>query len=204
MFGLPTKPPRKTSKNNRKTEIVRAATEIIARRGYFGFSIQEVAEVCGLTVAGVLHYCKTKDNLLVQVLEERDREELQALADWGYPTETPEGRAFSLEEICTILRLVVQRNSMQPNIVRLYSILRAEALYEEHPAFEYFRRRDAMFDMLAGPLEGKVAAPLSVARIIMSAMAGLEVLWLRFPDKVDLVGEWDRAIELILGVKPAQ
>lgn len=155
--------------------------------------------MCDLTVAGVLHYCKTKDNLLVQVLEERDRAELEALAGWGYPVDVLESRSFSLEEIKTILRLIVERNSKQPSIVRLYAILRAEALYEEHPAYEYFRRRDARFDLLSVPLAGKVADPQSVARIVMSTMAGLEVLWLRFPEKIDLVREWDRAVVRLLG-----
>lgn len=192
---------RKTSKNSRKAQIVEAATEIISLRGYFGFSIQEVAEKCNLTVAGVLHYCKTKDNLLVQVLEERDRAELETVSEWVDIDDIETIKKFTLEETFSIVRLLVERNSRQVNIVRLYSILRAESLYEEHPAYEYFRNRDAMFDLLAIPLEGKVDDPLSFARMIMSTMAGLEVLWLRFPEKVDLVQEWDRAVERILGIK---
>lgn len=192
---------RKTSKNSRKAQIVEAATEIISLRGYFGFSIQEVAEKCNLTVAGVLHYCKTKDNLLVQVLEERDRAELETVSDLVDLDDIETIKKFTLEEIFSILRLLVERNSKQANIVRLYSILRAEALYEEHPAYEYFRKRDAMFDILAIPFEGEVDDPLSIARMIMSTMAGLEVLWLRFPEKIDLVKEWDRAVERIVGIK---
>lgn len=192
---------RKTSKNSRRAQIVDAATEVISLRGYFGFSIQEVADRCNVTVAGVLHYCKTKDQLLLQVLEERDRRELEAVGDLVDLDNLNEARHLTLEQTCRLLRLVVERNSKQPNIVRLYTILRSEALYEEHPAYEYFRKRDAMFDLLAVSLDGKVANPLSFARMLMSTMAGLEVLWLRFPEKIDLVQEWDLAVERILGVK---
>ena len=57
----------------RRAEIVRAALEVIAERGYRGASLAAVAERVGLTQQGLLHYFPTKDALLVAVLEERDQ-----------------------------------------------------------------------------------------------------------------------------------
>ncbi|MFF3148912.1 TetR/AcrR family transcriptional regulator, partial [Streptomyces sp. NPDC057927] len=45
----------------RRAEIVRAALEVIAERGYRGASMASVAERVGLTQQGLLHYFPTKD-----------------------------------------------------------------------------------------------------------------------------------------------
>jgi AcrR family transcriptional regulator len=63
----------RTRSEERRAEIVRAALEVIAERGYRGASLAAVAERVGLTQQGLLHHFPTKDALLVAVLEERDK-----------------------------------------------------------------------------------------------------------------------------------
>ncbi|MFD3842417.1 TetR/AcrR family transcriptional regulator [Streptomyces sp. NPDC058642] len=57
----------------RRPEIVRAALEVIAERGYRGASLAAVAERVGLTQQGLLHHFPTKEARLVAVLKERDQ-----------------------------------------------------------------------------------------------------------------------------------
>lgn len=57
----------------RRAEILRATLEVIAERGYRGITLGAVAERVGLTQQGLLHYFRTKEALLVAVLEERDQ-----------------------------------------------------------------------------------------------------------------------------------
>lgn len=105
------------------------------------------------------------------------------------------------EELRSPCLLSTARNSTQPELVRLYTVLRSEALYREHPAHEYFRARDqrtvdAFTSMVAGL--GLADEPRSTARQLLAAMGGLEEQWLRFPDEFNLVTEWDRVAAKIL------
>lgn len=164
----------------RRTEIVSAALEVIAERGYRGASLAAVAERVGLTQQGLLHYFPTKDALLVAVLKERDR--------WDAVPDSP----LRLD----LLGSLVEYNSMRPGIVQTFSALLGESVTEGHPAREFFterygRVRGAMAevlraeygDRLPGGLTPERAAPLLVA-----VMDGLQYQWLLDPGGVDMAG----------------
>ena len=53
----------------RYDEILRAACEVIARRGFEGASIREIARAAGLSLAGLYHYVGGKEELLFLVLD---------------------------------------------------------------------------------------------------------------------------------------
>jgi AcrR family transcriptional regulator len=53
----------------RYEEILRAAGEVFARRGYHQASTREIAQAAGLSLAGLYHYVGTKDELLFLVLD---------------------------------------------------------------------------------------------------------------------------------------
>src|SRR3954451_6523908 len=122
---------RRLEAEDRRAEIVEAATRLIAERGYRGLTVQGVAEACGLTVAGVLHHMGTKDGILVAVLEHRDVVDVEAAK------QLTQGAAGPREHLDAIMA----RNAAQPEIVRLYSVLGAESLDPAHPAHAYFQRR---------------------------------------------------------------
>jgi len=179
--------------------ILDAAVPIIGDRGYYGFSIKEVAERCGLSVPGILHHFSSKEALLHAVI--KDREERDSEAIWKDVVH--EGlagfAAMSLEDLKLRLHATVLRNTKQPEILRLFSMLRTEALYPQHPAHDYFHNRAAVaIEVLALALTRKVASPTSVARQIMATITGLENIWLEQSMEFDLVEEWDRMIEMLL------
>jgi hypothetical protein len=77
--------------------------------------------------------------------------------------------------------------------------LRTEALGQEHPAHDFFRRRDeAIVEMLADLVRPHVADADSTALQIVSLMNGLEVQWLRQNCDFDLAAEWDKAAMKLL------
>ncbi len=171
---------------DRRAQILDVAAQMIAERGFWGTSLREVADACGITVPGLLHHFPSKEALLVGVLERRDEldtrwleEELALAAAAG---------ELTLRQLC---RALVARNQGQREIVRLFHVLAGEALADDHPAYEYFRRRQAY--ALAG-FAGMVPPGSdreSVARRVLGLMEGLQVLWLREP-AVDWLEDWDR------------
>ena len=48
---------------DRRAEILNAAVELFGMLGYYGTSLQKIADRVGLTKAGVLHYVGSKEGL---------------------------------------------------------------------------------------------------------------------------------------------
>jgi AcrR family transcriptional regulator len=164
--------------DERRAEILRAAYEVIAERGYRGATLGVVAERVGLTQQGLLHYFPTKESLLLAVLDKRD--------DW----DAVPGGKWRLD----LLASLVEYNTMRPGIVQTFSALLGESVTEEHPARDFFTVRYARLragmtqmlraefgDALPGGLTPERAVPLLVA-----VMDGLQYQWLLDPEAVDM------------------
>ena len=172
----------------RRRQILEVTTGLIAERGFWGLSMQDVADGCGLTVPGLLHHVGSKDGLLVAVLEHRDAEDGRSLAaELGvdHPSEV------NLQQMCSAL---VRRNASQPEIVRLFAVLEAESLAPSHPAHAYFAARQEQVVAVFAELAKSVTdEPLTLARQLVAMMDGLQIQWLRAPETTDLVREWEAA-----------
>ncbi|GAA1528137.1 TetR/AcrR family transcriptional regulator [Dactylosporangium maewongense] len=193
----------------RRRQIITAATRLVAERGFWGLSMQDVATACGLTVPGLLHHVGSKDGLLIAILEHRDAEDARALdsllagpssGSAGAPGST--GAADStcaagligapgatLREVCAA---VVRRNASQPEIVRLFAVLQAESLTPDHPAHDYFvaRQQRILNEITAlAKTAGTTVPPETTARRIIALMDGVQLQWLRSPGS-DLVQLW--------------
>ncbi|MCD7439608.1 TetR/AcrR family transcriptional regulator [Streptomyces lincolnensis] len=174
----------------RRAEIVRAALEVIAERGYRGASMAAVAERVGLTQQGLLHHFPTKDTLLVAVLEERDKWDAVPAGTWR-----PD-----------LLASLVEYNAMRPGIVQTFSALLGESVTEGHPAREYFterygRVRESMARMLRieyGDRLPNGLTPERVAPLLVAVMDGLQYQWLLDPESVDMAGAF-RDFLMLLG-----
>ncbi|WP_406120607.1 TetR family transcriptional regulator [Streptomyces canus] len=181
----------------RRQEILQIAMDTFAARGYNNASLQEIADRAGVTQAGVLHYFRSKAQLLTSVLALRDETDIGQLGP-----DRPRGLAFLRHLVDT-----AHRNAEREGIVRLYTVLSAESVTEGHPAQEYFRDRYAglrvfVAEALAEACElGEVRADLHVehtANAIIAVMDGLQVQWLLAPDSVDMAASTDRVITALL------
>ena len=172
----------------RRRQIIEVTTRLIAERGFWGLSMQDVADGCGLTVPGLLHHVGSKDGLLIAVLEHRDAEDARSLtAELG----TRHLDEVNLQQMCAAL---VRRNASQPEIVRLFAVLEAESLAPSHPAHEYFAaRQEQVVAVFAGLAKSTTDRPLELARQLVAMMDGLQIQWLRSPGATDLVREWEAA-----------
>ncbi|MFI1361990.1 TetR/AcrR family transcriptional regulator [Streptomyces griseochromogenes] len=173
----------------RRAEIVGAALEVIAERGYRGASLAAVAERVGLTQQGLLHHFPTKEALLVAVLRERDR--WDAVPDTRWRVD--------------LLASLVEYNAMRPAIIQTFSALLGECVTEGHPARAYFTERYAQVretmtdalraeygDVLPGGLTPERTAPLLIA-----VMDGLQYQWLLDPASVDMPGAFRDFLRLL-------
>jgi len=80
----------------RYTEILDAASEVFARRGYHAATTREIARAAQLSLAGLYHYVGDKDELLFLVLARALDTLLQSLDDALAAARTPETRLLAL------------------------------------------------------------------------------------------------------------
>ena len=53
---------------SRRREILETAARVICEKSYEGASIQDIAEACGLTKAGLYHHIRSKEHLLLEIM----------------------------------------------------------------------------------------------------------------------------------------
>lgn len=183
----------------RREEIVRAAVEVIAERGYRGASLAAVAEKVGLTQQGLLHYFPSKEDLLIGVLQFREQ--------------TDTGGRDTVAEPLTMAdtEAVVEANAHRIAIVRTFSALLGESVTEDHPAAAYFRDRYRLVrERLAATLRHEWGdrlpsglTPEEAAPLVIAIMDGLQYQWLHEPETFDMPAAF-RAFMRLLDPKAAE
>jgi AcrR family transcriptional regulator len=66
----PTRPALRARYDARRSEVVAAAAELFAERGYDGTSMSELTEATGLAAGGLYHYIEGKEDLLIAICDE--------------------------------------------------------------------------------------------------------------------------------------
>jgi len=165
----------------RRESILVSAFSVFAKSGFRGGTIKQVAELEGISEAGILHHFKSKGALLTAVLELRDTgTENRLLSD-----ESRTGEKF----IQYWLELIAY-NIANKGIVELFCILSAEATDESHPAHEYFKNRylhvfqvtSAYFQILkTDAMLRDHIDPVAAAKSLIALSDGLQVQWLLDP-----------------------
>lgn len=164
----------------RREQILTEAVAMFGETGYHGASLRDLAQRCGISLAGLLHHVGDKQSLLLAVLAHRDEVDT---ADLGSATGGP-GHLHWLVD-------VVRRNVSRRGVVELFCVLSAEATAADHPAHDFFVARYARtVDELTAALRGSGHPdPASAARRLVALMDGLQVQWLLDPSGVDMVAE---------------
>jgi len=179
----------------RRQEILDAAMQVFATKGFRGGTLNDVAELAGMTHAGVLHHFGSKENLLQAVIDYRDSvDSSEAHAAYGLD--------FFRHLIAT-----ANLNATRPGIVQTYVVLSAEAVTEGNPGSPYFTGRfEGLRELVLSQIRALNPAddPLtetelrSAASNIIALMDGLQVQWLLNPGSVDLVDATVFGIDAVL------
>jgi AcrR family transcriptional regulator len=179
----------------RRQEILDAAMQVFATKGFHGGTLADVAKLAGMTNAGILHHFGSKDHLLQAVIDHRDNiDSSEAHAAYGLD--------FFRHLIAT-----ARLNATRPGIIQTYVVLSAEAVTEDNPGGPYFTGRFeglrelvlSQMRTLTPPDDPLPEAELQAAASnVIALMDGLQVQWLLNPDSVDLVDATAFGIDAIL------
>jgi AcrR family transcriptional regulator len=179
----------------KRAEILREAVLVFAGSGYRGGSLKEIADRVGLSQAGLLHHFSSKEQLLAEVIAERDAEDIARLAR---DEQTVSGWA-ALNQMVALVR----HNATVPGLVQLYATLSGEAVAEDHPAHPQFVdryrrvREHLRVALVQAQAEGDVATDVDAAAAaagLVALMDGLQTQWLLEPAAVDMAAAFEAAL----------
>ncbi|MGI5328863.1 TetR/AcrR family transcriptional regulator [Actinomadura nitritigenes] len=185
----------------RRADIVRAARDSFAERGFAQSSLRDIAERAGITHTGLLHHFRTKDELLAAVLAQRDSEEWER-GSAEVPDVSSVGEYFGE---------LLREHQRAPELMRLWAELTVAASRPDHPAHAYFvdryeRARARTVRMMSERMpsdrpEGDTD-PDTAAMIFHAVLHGLQVQWLLNP-QLDIGRAFERCLHFLLPVSPA-
>ncbi|MGP3957509.1 TetR/AcrR family transcriptional regulator [Nonomuraea sp. 3N208] len=187
----------------RRDRILAVALLEFAENGYRGASLARIAERVELSQAGLLHHFKSKERLLVAVLDYRDQLDL---------SKVDLASAGGIDALRALVG-VVEHNARVPGLVQLFSVISGEAVTPDHPGHEWARRRyrrlraDMAGALRRGVERGEFRADLDAeahADRLIAMMDGLQTQWLIDPDRVDMAAVFRGYVDdLIALLRPA-
>ena len=161
----------------KREEILRVALEVVARNGFRGTSVKELAEAVDLTQAGLLHYFDSKDDLFTAILRTRDQVDAE--------------RFRELDDVVDQLIAVIKHNAETPGLVQLFASMSTAATSDpEHAAHEYFADRYVRFraelatSIRKRQASGEVRPDLdadTLSAVLMAVSDGMQLQWMLDP-----------------------
>ncbi|MET7422549.1 helix-turn-helix domain-containing protein [Dactylosporangium sp. NPDC005555] len=166
-----------------RSAIIRAAATVFARHGYRGGPLAAVATEAAMTQPGVLHHFASKEDLLMAVLEQRDREGTRRLNESSWA----DGGGAALDA----LHDLVAHNGTTPELVQMFTVLVGESVAADHPARAFFTDRYETLRFRTtravqrGQDSGEFRADAdaaTLAALVLAVMDGLQIQWLLDPE----------------------
>ena len=192
---------KRMSREERRVQILQAAVKVIAVKGFWGMSLQDVSDELSITEAALYHYISSKDDLINMVLSEcydtPDADEYNAVT--AAAVDADGHRAYYYPRYC--LNIVLY-NLQRPELVQLYSVLNGEALSPAHPAHSFFIGRHLRQWEMICSMNWLLPPGINEDRfydlytLAMSAMDGLQYRWLG-DDSMSLLEQWISVSEII-------
>lgn len=183
----------------RSRRILEEAVRLIGERGCNGFTVDELAKRCEISKGGLLHYFDTKESLLIAIVEEAERSEIEALAPLienalGNSKDGP-----SRDAALALFSAIFARSNEDRDLRRLHVRLNAEAVDPAHLAHASIRRREAaILGLFTRVLTPFTEDALSAAHRLTALLHGLTLHCLLAETPFDPFVEWMRAVEQAL------
>ncbi|CAN3128006.1 TetR/AcrR family transcriptional regulator [Mycobacterium sp. smrl_JER01] len=105
---------------SRRGDIIEAAVNVFAERGYVGASVREIAERLGISKGNLTYYFAVKDDLLFEIVTDLHDSFLQLAASWSMPPGT-------------------SARDVLHNALRAHVLLVTERLHQTRVSYEAFR-----------------------------------------------------------------
>ncbi|HKT09922.1 MAG TPA: TetR family transcriptional regulator C-terminal domain-containing protein [Gemmatimonadaceae bacterium] len=183
-------PGHKASEDARRRQIVRAAYDVASRGGLAGLTVRRVAARAGLSTGLVLFHFKTKERLLLALLDYV----LETTTTLGLTNEIA-GIPLPLDRLLALLGREMQRLASEPQRLRLFFDYWAKGLSQPRIRMkmqaELDRYREALRPIAAAVLAAEPerfsgVTPDGLAAVAVSVIKGCAVQSMIDPENFDI------------------
>ncbi|MFI1354631.1 TetR/AcrR family transcriptional regulator [Streptomyces sp. NPDC020898] len=183
----------------RREEILGAALEVFAERGYRRASIDAVAERAGLTRQGVLHYFPSKKRLLHALVRRREDLAREHLAAGHLDKDLP-----------NLVAEVVAYDHQNAGLVQIHSVLVAEGIIGDDVAHAFCHDHYRSIQDNAAAHLGKLygdrlpsgLTPRAAASALVAMLDGMQLQWLLDDEQSDYPEIMRDVMTLLIGSTP--
>lgn len=183
---------------DKRDTILRAATRVFARRGFFNAQVADVARVAGVAAGTVYLYFRSKDDLLASIFDKTMREAIDegqaALTDIVDP----------VARLREIARLHLDRMGRDREMAVVFQVeLRQSVKYMERFSSTLFQDylhiiRDTIAQGQAdGAFRGDIS-PTVAAKILFGALDEMATNWILSKRTYSLVSKADTVVDVFL------
>ena len=178
--------------------ILRAATTVFARHGFFSAQVADVAREAGVAAGTVYLYFRSKDDLLVSIFE-RNMKDARTEARAAL-----EGLASPVERLRALARLHLDRLGRDRDLAVVFQVeLRQSTKFMERLSTTHLREylglmRDTIADAQADGAFRKDVNPTIAAKVLFGALDEMATNWILSKRRYSLVGEADVVLEILL------
>jgi TetR/AcrR family fatty acid metabolism transcriptional regulator len=184
---------------DKRDAILRAATQVFARNGFFQSQVADVARAAGVAAGTVYLYFRSKDDLLVSLFERTMREAIAegraALTGVGDPC----------ERLTRIARLHLERLGRDRDLAVVFQVeLRQSTKFMERFSSTYLRDylgliRETIADGQAMGAFRRDVNPTIAAKVFFGALDEMATNWVLSRRRYSLTAEADVVVDLFVG-----
>jgi TetR/AcrR family fatty acid metabolism transcriptional regulator len=171
---------------DKRNEILKAAIEVFAHKGFNSASINEVASKAGVASGTVYLYFKSKDDLLLQAMKTMMDSNLEEIKVRVATVEKPIDKLFMF--FFHHIEMFLKKPSMARFL--MVELRQSEEFYKIHPTYNPYQEYREFIDelILLSMQDGttKQFNPSTISFIILGFMDNLVTEWLINPGKVDM------------------
>jgi TetR/AcrR family fatty acid metabolism transcriptional regulator len=191
-------PARTVASVDKRDAILKAATQVFARRGYFNSQVADVARAAGVAAGTVYLYFRSKDDLLVSIFERTMKEAIV------------EGRAaltdvtVAGDRLRRIARLHLERMGRDRDLAVVFQVeLRQSTKFMERFSSTYLRDylgiiRDTIAEGQASGALREDVNPTFAAKALFGALDEMATNWILSNRRYSLAGQADAVVDLFL------
>lgn len=183
---------------DKRDTILRAATQVFARRGFFQSQVADIARAAGVAAGTVYLYFRSKDDLLVSIFERTMKETLAEAESAIAVVADPR------ERLRRMARLHLQRMGADRDLAIVFQVeLRQSTKFMERFSSTYLREylgiiRNTIAEGQASGAFRKDFNPTIAAKALFGAIDEMATNWILTQRKYALAAQADEVIDIFL------
>lgn len=192
--------PRQDVSDERRQQILDAATAVFARMGFEGARMDDIAEEAGVSKGALYLYYKSKDAIIATMLEFFFNQALKHIRSLA----TGEGSVTTqlLNLTHQLTREMDRMAALQPIALQFYAIAARQSSVRQHLRGYFASYRAIMEDMVQrGIAQGEFRTnvqPSEAAITMCALLEGLALLWVIDPQATNWRDQVETSVRLLL------